>query len=35
VQAEVDAYIARFAAERDEHGHRVVVPTATTNHGRC
>src|SRR5215203_6133977 len=25
LQAEVDAYIARFAAERDEHGHRLVV----------
>jgi mutator family transposase len=25
LQAEVDAYIARFAAERDEHGHRQVV----------
>jgi transposase-like protein len=25
LQAEVDAYIARFAAERDEHGRRLVV----------
>jgi hypothetical protein len=24
LQAEVDAYIARFAGERDEHGHRLV-----------
>jgi hypothetical protein len=24
-QAEVDAYIAAFAAERDEHGRRLVV----------
>ena len=25
LQAEVDAYIARFSGERDEHGHRLVV----------
>jgi hypothetical protein len=25
LQAEVDAYIARFAGERDENGHRLVV----------
>jgi transposase-like protein len=25
VQAEVDAYLARFREERDEHGHRLVV----------
>lgn len=25
VQAEVDAYLARFAKELDEHGHRLVV----------
>ena len=25
LQAEVDAYIARFVAERDENGHRLVV----------
>jgi len=25
LQAEVDAYIAQFADERDEHGHRLVV----------
>ena len=25
LQAEVDDYIARFAAERDEHGRRLVV----------
>ena len=25
LQAEVDAYIARFADERDEHGRRLVV----------
>jgi transposase-like protein len=25
VQAEVDAYLAQLAAERDEHGHRLVV----------
>jgi transposase-like protein len=25
LQAEVDAYIARFVGERDEHGHRLVV----------
>ena len=25
LQAEVDAYIARFAGERDEHGRRLVV----------
>jgi transposase-like protein len=25
LQAEVEAYIARFAGERDEHGHRLVV----------
>jgi hypothetical protein len=25
VQAEVDAYLARFAGELDEHGHRLVV----------
>jgi putative transposase len=29
LQAEVDAYIARFAAERDEHGHRLVVRNGT------
>src|SRR6476469_7483633 len=25
LQAEVDAYIAQFIGERDEHGHRLVV----------
>lgn len=25
LQAEVDAYIARFTADRDERGHRLVV----------
>ena len=29
LQAEVDAYIARFADERDENGHRLVVRNGT------
>jgi transposase-like protein len=29
LQAEVDDYIARFAGERDEHGHRLVVRNGT------
>ena len=29
LQAEVDGYIARFAAERDEHGRRLVVRNGT------
>ena len=29
LQAEVDAYIARFVAERDEHGRRLVVRNGT------
>ena len=29
LQAEVDDYIARFTAERDEHGHRLVVPNGS------
>jgi hypothetical protein len=29
LQAEVDGYIARFAAERDEKGHRLVVRNGT------
>ena len=29
LQAEVDAYIARFAGERDENGHRLVVRNGT------
>jgi hypothetical protein len=35
LQAEVDACIAAFAAERDENGRRRVVRTATTRAGRC
>jgi hypothetical protein len=29
LQAEVDAYIARFAGQRDENGHRLVVRNGT------
>ena len=36
LQAEVDAYLAAFAAERVGHGHRSQSSaTATTNRGRC
>ena len=35
LRAEVDAYIAAFADERDEHGHRWACATATTSLGRC
>jgi hypothetical protein len=35
LQAEVDAYIARFAEERDGTGRRLVVRNAATNRGRC
>jgi hypothetical protein len=35
LQAEVDAYIAAFAAERDESGRRLVVRTAITGRGKC
>ena len=35
LQAEVDAYIAAHAAERDENGRRLVVATAITRAGRC
>ena len=34
LQAEVDAYIARFADERDENGHRLVVRNGTVP-ARC
>src|SRR4249920_673939 len=33
LQAEVDAYIAQFIGERDEHGHRLVVRNGT-HHAR-
>jgi len=35
LQAEVDAYIAAFAAERDENGRRLVVRNGLTSRGRC
>ena len=35
LQAEVDAYIARFAAERDETATDWWSATATTSAGRC
>lgn len=36
LQAEVDAYIALFAAEQDDSGHRLVWRvTVITSRGRC
>ena len=35
LQAEVDAYIAQFAGERDENGRRLVVRNGTTSPARC
>jgi hypothetical protein len=35
LQAEVDAYSAAHAAERDDNGRRWVVATASTSRGRC
>ena len=34
LQAEVDAYIAQFAGERDENGRRLVVRNGATSPGR-
>jgi hypothetical protein len=34
LQAEVDDYIARFTAERDENGRRLVVRNGSTRPGR-
>ena len=35
LQAEVDAYTAASASERDDNSRRLVVRTATTRAGRC
>ncbi len=35
LQAEVENYIARHGGERDEHGRRLVVRTATIGLARC
>ena len=35
LQAEVDAYIAAFAAERDEAGRRLVVRNGSHQPARC
>jgi hypothetical protein len=35
LRAEVDAYIAQFAAERGEDGRRLVVRNGYTSPGRC
>jgi putative transposase len=35
LRAEVDAYVARFAEERDENGRRLVVRMARISRGRC
>jgi hypothetical protein len=35
LRAEVDAYIAAFAAERGEDGRRLVVRNLVTSAGRC
>ena len=35
LQAEVDAYIAAHAAERDENGRRLVVRNGNASRGRC
>lgn len=35
LRAEVDAYVAQFAGERDEHVHRSSCATAITSRGMC